>query len=83
MRTYNGVYKHLKIVTDEKQEASGILLHKENCKLGFKWKDTRILKTEDRRFDRKVRKALEIQLQDTCCAPRSEHMVLTKTMIST
>ena len=40
-------------------------------KAGFKWEDTRILKTEERRFDCKLREALEIQLQDT--APRSEH----------
>ena len=48
---------------------SGIPLHAENCKAGFKWEDTNILKTEERRFIRQVR--LEIQLQDT--APRSEH----------
>ena len=40
-------------------------------KTGFKWEDTRILKPEERRFDCKVREALEIQLQDT--APRNEN----------
>ncbi|MEO0685547.1 MAG: hypothetical protein AAFY76_11030 [Cyanobacteria bacterium J06649_11] len=64
------IAQHQKTVTDEKWEASGIPLHAEYYKAGFKWDDTRILKTEERRFDRKVREALEIQLQDT--APRSE-----------
>ena len=65
------IAQHQKTVKDEKWEASGIPLHAEYCKAGFNWDDTRILKTEERRFDRKVREALEIQLQDT--APRSEH----------
>ena len=60
-----------KTVIEEKWEASGIPFHTETCISGFKWEDTRILKTEERRFDRKVREALEIQLQDT--APRSEY----------
>ena len=36
--------------------------------------DTRILKTEERRFNRKVREVLEIQLQDTVL--HSEHSLL-------
>ena len=36
--------------------------------------DTRILKTEERRFNRKVREVLEIQLQDTVL--HSEHGLL-------
>ena len=65
------IAQHQKTVKDEKWETTGIPLHAEYCKAGFNWDDTRILKTEERRFDRKVREALEIQLQDT--APRSEH----------
>ena len=70
----HGFHNTKRTVTDEKWEASGIPLHAENCKAGFKLKDNRILKTEECRFDRKVRKALEIQLQDT--APRSEHGII-------
>ena len=42
-----------------------------SCKSGFKWEDTRILKTEKLKFDCKVREASEIQLQDM--VPCSEH----------
>ena len=66
-----GFHNTKKLLRMKDSEASGIPFHAENCKAEFKWEDTRILKTEERRFDRKVREALEIQLQDT--APRSEH----------
>ena len=71
LKVQSRISQHQKTVTDEKWEASGIPLHAKNYKAGFKWEDTRILKTEERRFDCKLREALEIQLQDT--APRSEH----------
>ena len=38
---------------------------------GFDWENTSTLKVEDRRFDRKVREALEIQFRET--SPRNEH----------
>ena len=71
LKVKSRISQHQKTVTDEKWEASGIPLHAENCKAGFKWEDTKILKTSERRFDRKVRQALEIQLQDT--TPCSKH----------
>ena len=66
LKVQSRISQHQKTVTDEKWEASGIPLHAKNYKAGFKWEDTRILKTEERRFDCKLREALEIQLQDTC-----------------
>lgn len=50
-----------------------------DCKAGFRWENTRILKSEEPLFNCIVREALEIQLQYT--APCSD-MVLTKTMVN-
>ena len=51
--------------TDEKWDKTGISDHASTCKVGFCWTETKLLKTEERKFERKVREALEIQLQQT------------------
>ena len=47
------------------------LLSRKNCRVGVNWEETTFLKTEERKFDRKVREGLEIQLQQT--SPHSDH----------
>ena len=46
-------------------------LHANTCKEEFDWEKTSTLKIEDRRFDRKVREALEIRFRET--SPRNKH----------
>ena len=42
-----------------------------NCNEGFDWENVKTISVEDKRFQQKVREALEIQFQNT--SPRSEH----------
>ena len=63
--------QHQKSITDKKWDLSGISNHAQSCKKGFEWDRSSVLKVEDRKFDRKVREALEIQFQET--SPHSEH----------
>ena len=50
LKVQSRICQHQKTVIEEKWEGSGIPLHAETCKSGFKWKDTRILKTEEHGF---------------------------------
>ena len=43
----------------------------QSCDAEFDWKNLKTMKVEERKFDRKVREALEIQLQNT--SPHSEN----------
>ena len=45
--------------------------HGKSCKEGFLLEETKLLKVENRKFDRKVREALEIQFQET--SSRNDH----------
>ena len=58
------------IITDEKWDTTGVPDYTSICKVGFCWTETRLIKTEERKFERKVREALEIQLQQT--SPHSD-----------
>ena len=58
-------------IKDKKWDSSGVSFHAKTCKVGFDWEDISTLKIEDRRFDRKVREALEIQFRET--SPHNEH----------
>ena len=71
LKTATRIEQHKKSITDEKWNLTGISDHARNCKVGFEWKDTTILKIEEKIFDRKVRVALDIQLQQT--SPHSDH----------
>ena len=64
--------QHQKSITDKKWNSSGVSFHAKTCKQGFQWDNVSVLKIEDKnkKFDRKVREALEIQFQDT--SPHSE-----------
>ena len=62
------VKQHEKSVKDKKW---GVSFHAKTCKEGFDWDNVKTIKIEDRKFDRKVREALEIQFHET--SPRSEH----------
>ena len=55
-------------IKDEKWDTTGVSDHASTC--GFCWTERKLLKTEKRSFERKVREALEIQLQQT--SPYSE-----------
>ena len=63
--------QHKKSIRDEKWDLTGISNHANNCNEGYNWNNVKTLKVEARRFQRNVREALEIQLQNT--APHSEH----------
>ncbi|XP_066926268.1 uncharacterized protein [Clytia hemisphaerica] len=65
------VSQHKKNVEDEKWDISGITNHAKDCTQGLNWNEARLLKTEENKFDRKVREALEIQFRQT--APHSDH----------
>ena len=65
------VGQHKKNVEDEKWDISGITNHARDCNEGLNWDEARLLKTEENKFDRKVREALEIQFRQT--APHTEH----------
>ena len=45
--------------------------HARTCKQGFEWDEASLLSIEEKKFDRKVREALEIQFRQT--APHTEH----------
>ena len=64
------IQQHEKTIRDEKWDSSGVSFHAKTCKEGFDWDNVSTLKIEDRRFDRKVREALEIQFRET--SPRNE-----------
>ena len=55
----------------KKWDLRGVSDHARTCKVGFDWEETIVLQTEEKRFERKVREALEIQLQQT--SPRRDH----------
>ena len=63
--------QHIKTIENEKWDSSGVSFHAKTCKEGFDWDGVSTLKVESRKFDRKVREALEIQFQET--SPRNEH----------
>ena len=65
------IQQHKKSIRDEKWDSSGVSFHARTCKEGFDWEKTSTLKIEERKFDRKVREALEIQLRET--SPHNEH----------
>ncbi|XP_066916006.1 uncharacterized protein [Clytia hemisphaerica] len=65
------VSQHKKNVEDEKWDISGITNIAKDCTQGLNWNGARLLKTEENKFDRKVREALEIQFRQT--APHSDH----------
>ena len=64
------IKQHQKTIIDEKWDTTGVSDHASTCKIGFNWTETKLLKTEERKFERKVREALEIQLQQT--SPHSD-----------
>ena len=79
--------QHKKSIKDEKWRKTGLKTsisnHVNLCNAGFDWNNVKTLKVEARRFQRKVREALEIQLQNT--APRTYNivnMILTKMLVS-
>ena len=47
---------------DEKWDTTGVSYHASTCKVGFFWTETKLL---TKKLERKVREALEIQLQKT------------------
>ena len=71
MKTRTRIQQHQKSIVDKKWDLTGISSHAKSCRVGFNWEETTLLKTEERKFDRKVREALEIQLQQT--SPHSDH----------
>jgi len=71
LKTYNRLEQHKDYITKKTWDSSGISSHAKDCKIGFDWENASILKIENKRFDRKVREALEIQFQNT--SPRSEN----------
>ena len=48
--------KHKKTSRDEKWDLTGISSHSQFCDAGFDWRNVRILKVKERKFNRKVEK---------------------------
>ena len=71
MKVATRMQQHRKSIKDKKWDLSGISNHAKNCKQGFDWTSAKTIKIEEKKFDRKVREALEIQFRET--SPRSEH----------
>lgn len=71
MKISTRIQQHKKSIQDEKWDLTGVSSHAEQCKEGFEWEKTEVVKVEAKKFDRKVREALEIQFRNT--SPRSEH----------
>ena len=63
--------QHKKSIKDKKWDLSEISTHANECNEGFEWENTKILNIGNRKFERKVREALEIQFQETL--PHSNH----------
>ena len=63
--------QHTKSIIDEKWDLTSIPSHAKTCSEGFDWENMKTLSVKDKRFQRKVREALEIQFHGT--SPRSEH----------
>ena len=64
------ICQHEKSIEDKKWDSSGVSNHGKTCKERFLWNETKPLRLENRRFDRKVREVLEIQFRET--SPHSE-----------
>ena len=58
------VYQHKENIYEEKWDVYGINNHGKTCKEGFLWDETKMLHPQTKRFERKVREALEIQFQE-------------------
>ena len=71
LKTHNRIDQHKDYIKKKNWDSSGISNHAKDCNVGFDWDNSTMLKVESKRFDRKVREALEIQFQDT--SPRSEN----------
>ncbi|XP_065652904.1 uncharacterized protein LOC136080218 [Hydra vulgaris] len=62
------VQQHQKFLTEGKLNQSALALHKVNCDEDIEWDKAETLKVEDKKFERKVREALEIQKHQ--CSPK-------------
>ena len=69
MKISSRVKQHKKTIDDRKWEASGISAHGKDCNQGFLWDKVSTLKIEEKKFERKVREAFEIQKCET--SPRN------------
>ena len=70
LKVFTRLQQHKDSIEHEKWDASGISYHAQFCDCGYDWENSKVLKIESKKFDRKVREALEIQFQET--SPRSE-----------
>ena len=61
--------QHHESVIDNKWDKSAIALHSRTCHGTIQWGETKTLKIENNWFNRKVREALEIQLNE--CGPNN------------
>ena len=66
--------QHQDNVINKKWDKSAIALHSHTCPGTIQWEETKTVKIEYNRFNRKVREALEIQLNE--CGPNSGGMNL-------
>ncbi|XP_065665570.1 uncharacterized protein LOC136086996 [Hydra vulgaris] len=66
--------QHQKNVFKEKLEQSAIGHHKIKCSCSMKWDQVKTLKVEPKKFERKVREAIEIQFNK--CGPKNEGLNL-------
>ena len=66
--------QHRNNVIQNKIDYSGVVQHSRDCDKGIEWESLTTLKVETKRFERKVREALEIQYHE--CGPKKGGMNL-------
>ncbi|XP_065664526.1 uncharacterized protein LOC136086174 [Hydra vulgaris] len=63
------MHQHQKSINESKPNQSALAFHKTFCNENITWEKTRTLKVENKRFERKIREALEIQ--NNMCSARN------------
>ncbi|XP_065664777.1 uncharacterized protein LOC136086407 [Hydra vulgaris] len=63
------MHQHQKSINENKPNQSALAYHKTFCKENIIWEKTRTLKVENKKFERKIREALEIQ--NNMCSARN------------
>ncbi|XP_065677390.1 uncharacterized protein LOC136092772 [Hydra vulgaris] len=69
MQVNTQMHQHQKSINENKPNQTVLAYHKTFCKENIIWEKTRTLKVENKKFERKIREALEIQ--NNMCSARN------------
>ncbi|XP_065658414.1 uncharacterized protein LOC136082928 [Hydra vulgaris] len=69
MQVSTRMHQHQKSINENKPNQSALAYHKTFCKENIIWEKTRTLKVENKKFENKIREALEIQ--NNMCSARN------------